>query len=1087
MLPTGTECSSSASFSHHFTHLLMTKTIKAIDSFVLRTPIFSFESLSKFYELAEGKHNPFTPEEMLLIEEAIYLASPDLYTEWQRWRNNELTDIHKIRKLQISLLKYFKRMCTRCTPFGLFAGCTTGKKADETLISLQKNREFSRHTRLDMNFTCALAQKLSKHQLIKKHIKYYPNTSIYELGDQLRYVDYHYAGKRRVHRISSIAQNFYIDAILRKAEKSGLYFDDMMACLVDDEVDPELAEGFVNELLSTQLLISDLEPSVTGTELIDQILNVFDAISERLETQAEKQELAGIYDRLRSVQNTVKQLDQQMGNPVNLYKELQEKVESVGIGYEKSKLLQTDLFTHHQSCSLAHTSYSQIKSAVELLNRLTPRNEPHTLKRFAERFTERYETKEMPLLEVLDVETGVGYIEGKDGDSSDIIKQVPIAARTPEPTVNWTNLQSFFLKKLTQAMKEDAFEIKLQEKDFNKGEPNWEQTSETLACMVKHFGYEDGSPQLYLASAGGTSAANLLGRFAHGAPEILQLVKQITDREQNNQSDAVLAEIVHLPESRTGNILMRPVFRTYEIPYLAKPSVSKEHTIDVSDLMVSVHMGNIHLRSKRLNKRVIPHLSNAHNYKMNALPVYHFLCDMQHHNRQTGFFLPLGQLQNEFNFLPRISYNGIILSLASWRLAKKDYQVLLDSKPEDLLNIAKKWKDDYKMPEHIVLADGDNELFVDLNNLWSLKVFKQTIKKRPSIQLKEFGYQTNSAVVKNQNGESFTNQMVLVFEKDGPVNNASAPKGTLQLPNTSAQVQRDFDLGSEWLFYKLYCGPKTADQLIRDFIGPIAGKFVKNGWIDRWFFMRYSDPHKHLRLRFHFNNLKYLGNVITSFNEALQPWLRSQHVWALRSDTYKREVERYTPEAIVYAEHLFHIESECIADFLQLIAPYGDEETRWLFSLKMINQLLSDFGLGIDKKIEVMDVVKNGFAREFGANKSTRKGLATKYRTHRKKVEAFLNGEVNGTPYHAQVYELLERKSRKARPYIHKVQEVIATPQVTKSQNDLLYSYIHMLMNRTFRSHQRMHEMVLYDLLYTNYKSMAAREKKMGKKVRASV
>lgn len=1065
----------------------MTKTIKALDSFVLRTPIFSIESLSKFYELVEGKHNPFTPKEMLLIEEAIYLASPDLYAEWQRWKNKELTDIPKIKKLQISLLKYFKRMCTRCTPFGLFAGCTTGNKTDTTHINLQVNIGFKRHTRLDMNFTCALAQELSKNPMIKKHIKYYPNTSIYELGEQLRYVDYHYAGKRRVHQISSIAQNYYIDQILRKAEKAGLYYSEMMACLLEDDVDAELAEGFINQLLGTQLLVSDLEPSVTGTELIEQILEVFEGIQHRLQGSDEKQELAGIYNRLKSIQETVKQLDQEMGNPVGLYQDLQTQIEAVGVGYEKSKLLQTDLFTQGNHCTLDHDSFARIRSAVELLNRLTPRQGVPTLKRFAERFTERYETKEMPLLEVLDVETGIGYIEGKDGDSSDIIKQVPIAGRSSEPTVNWTNLQSFFLKKLTKAMKDEAFEIQLNDDDFNKGEASWEQTSETLSCMVKHFGYKEGTAQLYLATAGGTSAANLLGRFAHGAPEILQLVKQIAQREQDNQNEAALAEIVHLPESRTGNILMRPVFRTYEIPYLAKPSVSKEHTIGVSDLMVSVSQGNIYLRSKRLNKRVIPHLSNAHNYKMNALPVYHFLCDMQHHNRQTAFYLPLGQLQNEFNFLPRISYKGVILSLASWRLAKKDYQTLLDCKPEDLKASAEKWKIEHKMPDHIVLADGDNELFVDLNSQWSLKVFRQTIKKRPSIQLKEFGYHTEAPVVKDKNGESFTNQMVLVFEKENSGPQPSLPSAVKQAQSTTSNVKRDFDLGSEWLFYKLYCGPKTADQLIRDFIRPMASTFMKNGWIDRWFFMRYSDPHKHVRLRFHFNDLKHLGKVLTSFNEALQPWLESNHVWALRSDTYKREIERYTPRGMVAAEHLFHIESECIADFLKLVAPYGGEETRWLFALKMIDQLLRDFGLGIDEKIKVMEVIKTGFSMEFGANKSTRKGLATKYRTHRKKVEAFLNGEVNGTAYHAQVYELLDVKSKRSKPFIQKVQKVIALEETNRSQNDLLYSYIHMLMNRTFRSNQRVHEMVLYDLLYTNYKSMAAREKKMSKKEKVGV
>ncbi|MFK7749084.1 MAG: lantibiotic dehydratase C-terminal domain-containing protein, partial [Kordia sp.] len=58
----------------------------------------------------------------------------------------------------------------------------------------------------------------------------------------------------------------------------------------------------------------------------------------------------------------------------------------------------------------------------------------------------------------------------------------------------------------------------------------------------------------------------------------------------------------------------------------------------------------------------------------------------------------------------------------------------------------------------------------------------------------------------------------------------------------------------------------------------------------------------------------------------------------------------------------------------------------------------------------------------------------------------------------------------------HKEDETLMMPI-----NDLMGSYMHMLMNRLFKSKNRIHEMVCYDFLYRYYKSMIARKKHMNK------
>src|ERR1035437_180369 len=109
------------------------------------------------------------------VQEAIYLASPVLYDEIQHWLKGELKDKKEITKVIHSTYKYLSRMCSRCTPYGLFASCSTGSWGEKSEILLADKP--GRHTRLDMNFVCALAQHLAKHPSIKSKLLFYPNNS----------------------------------------------------------------------------------------------------------------------------------------------------------------------------------------------------------------------------------------------------------------------------------------------------------------------------------------------------------------------------------------------------------------------------------------------------------------------------------------------------------------------------------------------------------------------------------------------------------------------------------------------------------------------------------------------------------------------------------------------------------------------------------------------------------------------------------------------------------------------------------------------------------------------------------------------
>jgi len=177
------------------------------------------------------------------------------------------------------------------------------------------------------------------------------------------------------------------------------------------------------------------------------------------------------------------------------------------------------------------------------------------------------------------------------------------------------------------------------------------------------------------------------------------------------------------------------------------------------------------LRSKKLNKEIIPRLSTAHNYSFNALPVYRFLCDLQTQNIKSDVGFNWGPLANEYSFLPRVIYKNLILSFASWKVKKEEIKDFLKiENDEELISKINEWRRKNNIPAYITLEDGDNELFINLENALMVRTLFSVIKNRDEFQIQEFLFDPETAVVKSEEG-SFNNQFIFAFykEKNKPV------------------------------------------------------------------------------------------------------------------------------------------------------------------------------------------------------------------------------------------------------------------------------------------------------------------------------
>lgn len=84
------------------------------------------------------------------------------------------------------------------------------------------------------------------------------------------------------------------------------------------------------------------------------------------------------------------------------------------------------------------------------------------------------------------------------------------------------------------------------------------------------------------------------------------------------------------------------------------------------------------------------------------------------------------------DYLPQVVYKNCILSQARWTVRQKEIKTFTGVKNDhELLIKIKAWKELRNIPDKVVLADGDNELYIDLNNPLSIRAWLSVVKKRP--------------------------------------------------------------------------------------------------------------------------------------------------------------------------------------------------------------------------------------------------------------------------------------------------------------------------------------------------------------------
>lgn len=995
------------------------------------------------------------------VREAIFVASPDLDAAIESWSRDPLSD--RGMRAERALVRYVARMCTRPTPFGLFAGCSLGEIGGATQVQLGGVEQYRRSTRLDMEYVAALVAELERDPDVRRRLTYRPNSSLYTAAGRVRYVEAVLRDRVRHHRLVAVDSSDYLLETLGRAS-SGATVAELAAALVDGDITVEDATGFVDELIDAQLLVSDLEPAVTGADPVT-------ALAARLDGVSAASEL------LREATSRIAAVDAQPpGVAPASYVQVADLLRSFPARVDLPRLFQVDLTKPVVTAQLGPEVVRELETAARILHWLAPPSRIAALDAFRDRFAARYEDGEVPLEQALDEEVGIGYdvSAAPSAEASPLLRDLDLPA-VAEGSVPWSRTQTFLLRRLTQALRDgvDQVTITAQDAEGLASEdqlplPHAFAVSASLAAPSAEA-FRRGEFSVLVQGVAGPSGARMLGRFCHTDPELEGRVRAHLDREASLTPEAILAEVVHLPEGRIGNIVHRPVLREYEIPYLGRSGVAPDRQIPVSDLLVSVRGDRVVLRSRRLGREVVPRLTTAHNFQARSIGMYRFLCALQHQGVSGQLSFDWGMLA-ACAFLPRVVCGRIVLSRARWRLSQGDIGTLGSKDPHARFVAMQGLRQRLRLPRAVVLSDADNELAVDLDNPLMVETLVHLLRQRSDAVLTELHPSPDCLWIEGPDGR-FAGEVIVPFTTAPPrlpvapdvqASRAAVSAPTMHLP------------GGDWLYLKLYCGTSTADAILRDVVGPLVRDAIAQRRADRWFFIRYGDPDWHIRLRLH-GTPPALAALLIDIGDQLEPLLADAGIARLVVDTYRPEDQRYGgPAAMPIVEEIFEADSEAVLGIVSLLSGDDGMDARWRLCLRGADMLLDDLGLAPDERRRVMRTLRDGYRTEFRAGASTRGQVGDRFRRERAGLVELVRRSDDGGSDLAPGLDLLATRSRRIRPLAAQLRQLERDGGLQLPVSTIARSLVHMHLNRLLRSAHRAQELVIYDFLDRVYTSLAA-------------
>ncbi|MEV6304525.1 lantibiotic dehydratase [Actinoplanes sp. NPDC051861] len=849
---------------------------RALSGPVVRAPLLP---ASAFASLGDSDLDRWWADEDVAF--AVSVSSPDLSAALDSGTAGPAA--------RAALQRYLIRAATRPTPFGGFAAVAVARWDDRTDLAIAPRRRPTR-TRADMTWLTAVAEQLSGED----GGRWYANTCVSARDGRFYLADPATGGRHAGPDVSIRATGVVRRAL--ELARPGIGSADLRRYLLAQTpgATAEKVTALLRQLRDQQFLLPELPPALLG----DPLGHVVKCLDQMTSPTA-----ARWSTRLTAVGAACRAVDE-AGSAASATAALtaaRALLSEAGIEGARADV-QVDSALPLAGTGVTRSVADDAAAAVDLLFRLRSGRSWDPLAGYRQAFHRRYgDQRRVPLLELLDPRFGLGHPSAHDGavhggagaDRARVVREMVAGAiRAGRREVV---LDDALIDRLTggAAPPDPA------------GLPPSLELSVFVAARDR-AALDRGDYHLVVGpNLGGQSAGRGLGRFADllGAPAH-DLLTEAAAAEPADPG-AVVAELVYRPlRARSANVAVRPLLRHHELAVGVAPTVAPDRVVHVDELSAGLVDGRFRVWWDTADRPLV--LTSGHMLNPAAAPaVCRALLDLTADGVTDLSGFDWGPMA-DMPFRPRLRRDRIVLSPAQWLLTAADLRAGLGA-----------WRDRWLVPRFVYLASSDNRLLLDLDDD-SHRGQLASLLKHHEVVLHEPLPGPEHAWLPGPDGGHLV-EMVVPLVRVAPSRPGPAVPAA---PRVDAERRRP--PGSDWLYVTLDGPPRTEDDLIAGPLGELADGIVERGDADGWMLVRYADPDRHLRLRFHGEPGTLLGRVLPEVTgwaaRAIGAGLRTR----MSIETYDRELERYGgPHTLAICEELACADSAAVRGLLTAMRGAG--------------------------------------------------------------------------------------------------------------------------------------------------------------------